>query len=73
MNIIEEARKQYFYLKKLYEENEARMREKGIPVPPRGTSFLNLQRRFEPTLSDDILAENNEVPMNKGWRIPRNG
>ncbi len=66
-DLMEEARKQYFELKKTYEENEELRRRIGEPIPPRPKAFLHLQSIFEPNLSDELLTENNEVPGNKNY------
>ena len=73
MGIMEEAKRQYFDLKKLYEEVELRAKNRGMELPPRSAAFYDLQRRFEPSFEDEILAENNDVPVNKGCHIPHNG
>jgi len=73
MGIMEEAKRQYFELKKLYEEVELRAKNRGMKLPPRSAAFYDLQRKFEPSFEDEILIENNDVPRNKGYLVPRNG
>lgn len=70
IDLTEQARRQYYHLKSLYEKNEEHCRSNGMPIPPRSKAFHDLQEIFEPFLSlgTDLLAENNDVPMNKGWR-----
>lgn len=65
-DVMSEIRNQYFELKKTFEEKEKIMKEKRMPIPPRGIIFNELQKQFEPTLVQDLLAENNDVPKNKG-------